>query len=93
MPEDAFTPDEPHPPTRPAVSGLSFPRVALYFEKSILPPDYPLLSSASAVKPKRLAENRFALDGETVGFSQVLKRVNDMRKAADLDPLSSLQAR
>jgi len=37
----------------------SFPRVALYFEKSILAPDYPLLSSASAIKPKRLAENRF----------------------------------
>ena len=31
----------------------SFPRVALYFEKSILAPDYPLLSSASAIKPKR----------------------------------------
>ena len=37
----------------------SFPRVALYFEKSILAPDYPLLSSASAVKPKRLSENHF----------------------------------
>ncbi|MBY0502642.1 MAG: hypothetical protein K2X03_01950 [Bryobacteraceae bacterium] len=37
----------------------SFPRVALYFERSILPPDYPLLASASAVKPKRLGGNRF----------------------------------
>ena len=37
----------------------SFPRVALYFEKSILAPDYPLLSAASAIKPKRLTENRF----------------------------------
>jgi hypothetical protein len=37
----------------------SFPRVALYFEKSILAPDYPLLSSASAVKPKRLDANHF----------------------------------
>lgn len=30
-----------------------FPRVALYFENSILPPDYPLLAAASAVKPRR----------------------------------------
>ncbi len=37
----------------------SFPRVALYFEKSILAPDYPLLASAAAVKPKRLAEGQF----------------------------------
>jgi hypothetical protein len=37
----------------------SFPRVALYFEKSILSPDYPLLSSASAVKPKRLSTNHY----------------------------------
>jgi WD40 repeat protein len=27
MPEDAYTPDEPRPPSRPAVSGVSFPRV------------------------------------------------------------------
>lgn len=37
----------------------SFPRVALYFEKSILAPDYPLLSSAAAIKPKRLGDGRF----------------------------------
>lgn len=37
----------------------SFPRVALYFEKSILPPDYPLLSSAAAIKPKRLGTNHY----------------------------------
>ncbi len=37
----------------------SFPRVALYFEKSILPPDYPLLSSAAAIKPKRLGVNHY----------------------------------
>lgn len=29
-----------------------FPRVALYFENSILPPDYPHLAAASAVKPQ-----------------------------------------
>ena len=29
-----------------------FPRVALYFENSILPPDYPLLAAASAAKPR-----------------------------------------
>ena len=33
----------------------SFPRVALYFENSILPPDLPLLSAAAAVVP-RVAE-------------------------------------
>jgi hypothetical protein len=31
----------------------SFPRVALYFENSILAPDLPLLSSAAAVEPRR----------------------------------------
>lgn len=49
--------------------------------------------SGKGVKISRLAENRFSVDGETVQFSAVLKMVNDKRKAADLDPLSSLQVR
>jgi hypothetical protein len=45
------------------------------------------------VKISRLAENRFMLEGETVLFGAVLKRVNDRRKAADLDPLAASQVR
>ena len=38
-------------------------------------------------KISRLAQGRFALDGETVTKGWVLKLVNDSRKSADLDPL------
>lgn len=44
-------------------------------------------------KVSRLADNRFALDGETVLIGEVLGQVNACRKAAGLDPLSRQQVR
>jgi hypothetical protein len=45
------------------LASTAFPRVALYFENSILPPDLPLLSAASAVVTKYAKEgHRISLD-------------------------------
>lgn len=48
--------------------------------------------SGKGVKISRLAENRYSVGGDTLVFGQVLKMVNDRRKAADLDPISLTHA-
>lgn len=47
--------------------------------------------TGKGVRIARLAGNRFQLNGETVLIGQVLKAVNDHRRAADLDPLAATQ--
>lgn len=49
--------------------------------------------SGKGVKISRLAEGRFALEGETVTAGAVLKMVNDRRTKAGLDPLPAAKVR
>jgi hypothetical protein len=48
------------------IASTAFPRVALYFENSILPPDLPLLSAASAAVTKYAKDgHRISIDSST----------------------------